>query len=384
MGPNQENEMSMTTAGTLSRLGHFRPRPITLALALSLASPVAWAQDTGWYLGGNFGETRAEVDDDSIVNGLRNAGFSTLAINLDDEDTGWKLLGGYNFNRYFALEGSYNDLGDFGFNTSLLPTATQIGKASVRGLALDLVGTLPLKGNLSLFGRIGINNLEIKQSFTNPMPAGGFTGRSDRGTNEKYGAGLQYRLNDAFSLRAEMERFKIDDNSVTADTVDLYSVGFVYRFGARPAPAPVAQPAPAPAPPPAPAPVQLMEVTLGAEALFDFDRSELKPEGRQELDELLRDIQSVNYEVVIVTGHTDRIGTRNYNIALSERRAATVRNYLVNGGIPAARITSSGVNSDQPVTTPQQCQGPVSDALKACLQPDRRVVVVVTGTREGE
>lgn len=361
---------------------HFRLH--ALALALVLASPVAWAQDKGWYLGASVGESRAEMDDDAIVNGLRNAGFSTAAIDLEDQDTGLKVLGGYSFNRYFAVEGSYNDLGDFSFDTRLLPTATQQGEASIRGFAVDLVGTLPLRGKLSAFGRVGINNLEIKQSFSSAMPAGSFTNRSDRGTNAKYGIGLNYQFTDRFALRAEAEHFRIDDNSVTSDRVNLYSVGFVYRFGARPAPAPVAQPASTPAPAPAPAPVQVLEVTLAAEALFDFDRSELKPEGRQALDGLLRDIQSLNYEVIIVTGHTDRIGTRTYNLALSDRRAATVRSYLVNAGIPAASITSRGVNSDQPVTTPQQCQGPVSDTLKACLQPDRRVVVEVTGTREGE
>src|SRR5690606_21345272 len=135
-----------------------------------------------------------------------------------------------------------------------------------------------------------------------------------------------------------------------------------------------------PAARPAPAPER--EVTLQAAALFDFDRSEIKPAGRQELDRLVRDINGVNYDVVLVTGHTDRIGARDYNLGLSQRRANAVRDYLVNAGIPASRITARGVNGDDPVTRPDQCRNTGSAAAQiACLEPDRRVVVIVTGTR---
>jgi OmpA-OmpF porin, OOP family len=88
--------------------------------------------------------------------------------------------------------------------------------------------------------------------------------------------------------------------------------------------------------------------------------------------------------VVIVTGHTDRIGTREYNISLSNRRAEAVRNYLVQGGVAAAKISAKGVNSDEPVTTTEQCAGRRGDALKACYEPDRRVVVEVHGERVAE
>jgi len=363
-----------------------RTRMSTLALLVAFTSLPAFAQDTGWYGGFGAGSARADMDADPLVAGLRSAGFSTTAIDMEGDDIGWKVLGGYSFTPRIALEGSYIDLGDFDFNTRMLPTAVQTGDASIRGFGLDLVGTLPLKGNMSVFGKVGISNLRIEQSFGTSLPAGGFVNRTERGTKGKFGGGLQYRVSDALSLRAELERFMIEDNRVTEDHVDLASIGFLYRFGTRPAPV-AATPAPAPAaapPAPAPAPAPLLEVSLAASALFDFDRSELKSEGRQELDRLVRDINGLSYDAISIVGHTDRIGTREYNLALSSRRAEAVRAYLVQAGLPAARISASGVNSDQPVTTPDQCRGMAAPAQIACLAPDRRVVVIVTGTRPGE
>jgi OOP family OmpA-OmpF porin len=96
---------------------------------------------------------------------------------------------------------------------------------------------------------------------------------------------------------------------------------------------------------------------------------------------LVRDLQGVTYEIIIVTGHADRIGTESYNQALSERRAAAVRNYLVAANVSAQTIRSEGRGESQPITTPAQCQGRSGDALKACYQPDRRVEVEVSGER---
>jgi hypothetical protein len=69
------------------------------------------------------------------------------------------------------------------------------------------------------------------------------------------------------------------------------------------------------------------------------------------------------------------------NQALSERRASTVRNYLIQSGIPANDVRATGYGESKPVTTLQQCQGQAGAALIACLQPDRRVEVEVSGTR---
>lgn len=141
-------------------------------------------------------------------------------------------------------------------------------------------------------------------------------------------------------------------------------------------------PAPAPAPTPTQAKLQTRKITFSAEELFDFDKAVLKPAGKAGLDKLTNEINGVNYETVLVTGHTDRLGSSQYNQKLSERRAGAVKAYLLSKGIPDNRITSAGMGEAQPVTKADDCKGPVTKKLIACLQPDRRVEVDVTGSKE--
>jgi len=138
---------------------------------------------------------------------------------------------------------------------------------------------------------------------------------------------------------------------------------------------------PEPVPVPAPQQTAPQKVSLSADALFAFDKSTLKPEGKEELDKLAKDLRAVNYDSIHVTGHTDRIGSTKYNQKLSERRANAVRDYLVSKDIPADRIVAEGKGETQPVTRPGDCTGPKSRKLIACLQPDRRVDVEVNGTK---
>lgn len=138
--------------------------------------------------------------------------------------------------------------------------------------------------------------------------------------------------------------------------------------------------APAPAPAPAPTPTA-DKVRLSADALFDFDRAVLRPAGMERLNELAAQARSLNLEVILAVGHTDRIGSETYNQGLSERRAEAVKTYLVSQGIEANRVYTEGKGEVQPVTG-MQCDGVRGrTALIDCLQPDRRVEVEVIGTR---
>jgi len=153
---------------------------------------------------------------------------------------------------------------------------------------------------------------------------------------------------------------------------------------AAPAPAPAPAPAAAPAAPAAPKPAA-QKVTLAADALFDFDKAVLRPDGKAKLDKLVEDLKGLKLEVIIAVGHTDRIGTDKYNQKLSERRAAAVKNYLVSKGIDANRIYAEGKGEKQPVTG-DKCKkmGPENRKNKKlieCLQPDRRVEIEVIGTK---
>lgn len=144
---------------------------------------------------------------------------------------------------------------------------------------------------------------------------------------------------------------------------------------------PKAQPAPAPAPVVAVKP-SAEKVTVAADALFDFDKAVLRSEGKEKLDDLVAKSQSLKVEAIIAVGHTDRIGTDKYNQKLSERRAAAVKEYLVGKGVAADRVYTEGKGEAQPVTG-DQCGKSVKKTKKliGCLQPDRRVVIEVIGTK---
>lgn len=382
------------SAGALSLL--------TLAL---FASPMALAQGTGWYGGANAGRTGAEIDDARITSGLLGQGFNTTSIQDRDHSNGFKLYGGYQFGPYVAVEGGYFDLGRFGYTANTVPTGTLDGEMRARGLNLDLVGTLPLTRNLSALARVGVNHARVNSRFasTGAVQVNNPTARKSE-TNVKYGLGLNYAFTDALAMRLEVERYRVNDAIGNKGDIDMVSVGLVYRFGGpTPQPVPraeapmplvvVAQPAPAaptaavPTPPPAApvvtAPVQPRRVSLSAESLFGFDANTVKPEGRAALDQFANDLSGTTYSSISVQGHTDRLGSEAYNQKLSEQRAAAVKHHLVTvGQLNGGKIVAEGRGETQPVTRPEDCRGQQrTPALVACLQPDRRVEVEVTGTR---
>lgn len=147
-----------------------------------------------------------------------------------------------------------------------------------------------------------------------------------------------------------------------------------------PPPQPVAKPAPVPAPVAKPVPKKPAVLTVTSTELFEFDKFTLTPEARRKLDSEVvaktRDFGSVSH--VQIDGHADRIGTPQYNQRLSERRAETVRAYLVSKGFDASRLDTIGFGKTNPV---KSCPGQMArKALIECLAPNRRVVVEVKGT----
>lgn len=251
---------------------------------------------------------------------------------------------------------------------------------------LDLVGTLPLTTNFSLLGRVGMASGRARARYdTNGAVT--MNDVSKRSTNAKVGLGVQYAMGSNMLVRAEVERYRMNDAVGSHVNTNL-----VFPFGSAPAPAPRAQaPAPyvapplaaAPAPMPAPVAPQRCRVTFSAESLFGFDRSEVDDEGKVALDKFARELEGTQFDMVEVEGHTDRLGRNDYNQALSRQRAAAVKNYLVTTGhVDPMKVTASGKSESSPVTKPQDCVGSKTTAqLVICLAPDRRVDVDVVGTR---
>jgi OOP family OmpA-OmpF porin len=150
------------------------------------------------------------------------------------------------------------------------------------------------------------------------------------------------------------------------------------------APAPLV-PAPVPVPAPAPQPVT-RSVEVSADGMFAFDSAQLSADGRSRIEKAVNGLRAQgvdNVTAVKIVGHTDPIGTAEYNQRLSEQRANAVKSYLSTLGIPAGIITASGAGESQPKITEADCRakGAKSQSqMAACLAPDRRVEVSVTGT----
>jgi OmpA-OmpF porin, OOP family len=134
--------------------------------------------------------------------------------------------------------------------------------------------------------------------------------------------------------------------------------------------------APRALPPPPPT-----RVVLPVDSMFSHDSRELRPEAKAALDAFASRLGSRRYDAILVEGHADRMGEDAHNQPLSLQRAEVVKAYLVTlPGIDAGRVQAMGRGASQPQTTSADCAASLArDALIVCLQPDRRVEVVVTG-----
>lgn len=256
----------------------------------------------------------------------------------------------------------------------------------------------------------GIGGINDKNSF-----------RSATSFMANAGAGVVWPISDSFRLVADI-RYRWDDNrdKINRGRDDNFgewvgTIGLQIPFGpmtpvAQPVraaapvapppppapvvpapaprpvmPAPVPVPAPAPAPAPAPQPIT-RSAEISADGMFGFDSAELSAAGRTRIEQAVNGLRAQginNVTGVKIVGHTDPLGAADYNQRLSEARANSVKSFLTTLGIPAGVISASGAGESQPKITEADCRAKGAknqSQLVACLAPDRRVELSVTGT----
>ena len=155
---------------------------LLVAATLGAAAFGAQAQDKGFYAGVGVGQSFVDEGD------------------YDDEDTAFSAFGGYQFNRYFALEGGYADFGQI--------ESGRVGAPSLEGdtAYLTAVGIVPITDKFSAYGKAGVH----RWNLDNALPV--LTGSTDdSGSDATYGVGVQYRFTDRIALRGEYSRFEIED-----------------------------------------------------------------------------------------------------------------------------------------------------------------------------
>lgn len=324
-------------------------------------SPCVKAQDSGWYAGVNIGQSKAKIDDARITSSLLGAEFTGISINDRDHHLGFKVFGGYQFNKYFALEGGYFDLGKFGFTANTaVPVGTLNGDMSLKGLNLDAVLSLPLTEKFSVFGRVGLAYADAKDSFSgtgqvtvlDPNP-------SKRAANYKFGGGLQYDFTESFGMRAEAERYRVNDAIGNKGDIDMVSLGALFRFG-RSKPAQVAEsPAPIPPPPAVAAQPAMVIVPVSSntqqyctilDIQFEVDQDDIQRVEKEKLGVLGTFLNKYPGTTAVIEGHSDNVGTPEHNMLLSQHRADSVVSYLVdNLHIAPSRLTAVGYGDTRPI-----------------------------------
>ncbi|VAW82330.1 Outer membrane protein A precursor [hydrothermal vent metagenome] len=115
-------------------------------------------------------------------------------------------------------------------------------------------------------------------------------------------------------------------------------------------------------------------IRLKADMLFGFDKASLTDNGKSLLDELMGDLTADNLldQKILIRGYADRIGSEDYNLALSKQRAEAVGSYLVSRGLVPSFIETSGLGSADPIV---DCVGERGASLVNCLAPNRRTEI---------
>lgn len=200
---------------------------LIIALMTGMGLTSVHAADTGFYIGGSFGQSKVSDFSSSDINSeLASIGI-TATSTTDDKDTGWKAFAGYRIMKYLAVEGAYANLGEVSAN--IISTAPVAGTANVQveneAWTISALGILPLNDKFSLFGRLGLNVWNIDASASGTGSGGATYSDSDDGTGVVYGLGAAYNLTPNLSLRAEWERYDFDGSDL-----DFVSAGLGWSF----------------------------------------------------------------------------------------------------------------------------------------------------------
>ncbi|MHB1117349.1 OmpA family protein [Sideroxydans sp.] len=347
---------------------------IGLAGCTVMGSSAAMAVEEGWLIGINAGQSMAKIDAASIRAQLLNSGLTTTTLTERDRKTAFKLFGGYKFSNNFAVEGGYYDLGEFGYTATTTPAGTLIGNIKLRGVNIDAVVMFPFTEKFSAFGRLGLQYAEAKDTFTStglvPTPAN--PNPSKTAANYKVGGGLQYDFTPSLGMRLEGERYRIDDAAGSKGDINMVSLGLVYQFG-KEKPAPVKQAAAAPAVAPAPVvvivPVKMQEYCTILDLQFEIKQDSIQRDDKEKLAVVGTFMKKYPKSTAVIEGHSDSVGASAYNQKLSQQRADSVVEYLVNDlKIDASRLSAIGYGDTRPIADNSTPEG---------QQANRRIGAVI-------
>ena len=202
--------------------------------SIGLLQPGVASAEGDWYVSGNLGSLSLDYDAADLTSDLAARGWTITNVTVDDAGTAWKIVGGFNVNEYFAVEGGFVDLGDVTtrYSTTIPPTEiTNILNDTLAvhplqgdGWVTSAVLRWPVQDNFALTARAGWffweSNVDVR------VVTGGSGSVSDResGSDAMYGIGLEWQLSDRWSVTADYERYQLND------WIDVPFVGVKFTF----------------------------------------------------------------------------------------------------------------------------------------------------------
>jgi OOP family OmpA-OmpF porin len=321
----------------------FRSMALVGAATMALISP-ALADEPGWYLGLGAGYDH--------LNQIHIRNNSTLGNSFVKQNDGALIIANVGYKFDWGLR-SEVELG-YDWHDTSHPAPVISGGESVSTALFNLVYDVPLGDywSLSLGGGAGVADVNAYWRCTGPVKClqGADTAFAWQGI-----AGISYALADDVDLFADYRyrsvlanhNFASFNGGAHTDHVSELNehvalVGLRWYL-AQPAPPPPPEAPPAPPPPPPPPPVKTFIV------FFDFDKSNLTAEGQSVVSEAVKTAKQSGFVKVMVTGHTDTVGSDTYNQALSVRRAQTVKEEMVREGMDEASISIEGKSFHDPL-----------------------------------
>ncbi|KOY19231.1 hypothetical protein ACX06_21230 [Vibrio parahaemolyticus] len=307
-----------------------------LAAVISASLLMASAAQAEVYVGGKMG--KSWLEDACVVGQSCDKDGSTLGAFV-----------GYEFNDYIALEAGFDNVGDF--------DQTSFG-GHVEAITLAPKFSLPITQDIALYGKVGGAYVM-------------FDGKDDY--SYLGAAGVEFNLSQNVTARAEYQTITDISNNVSKAAGNSATLGVSFKFGGNDEPVVVEEE-------PVVEEVVVEEVvepvvvtktfetqTIGTGS-FDLNSTTLKPESASKLDNLVAFLNEHPQAKVEVVGYTDTSGAAAYNQKVSEKRAESVANALVEKGIDASRIQARGEGENNPIASNDTREG---------RQQNRRVEIVV-------
>lgn len=301
-----------------------------LAAVISASLLMASAAQAEVYLGAKMGQSWL---DDACVAGQ----------SCDKDDTTLGGYVGYEFNNYIALEAGFDNLGDF--------DRTSFG-GHVEAITLAPKFSLPITEDIAIYGKVGGAYLT-------------FGGKDDY--SYLGAAGLEFNLSQNVTARAEYQTITDINNDVVRATGNTATLGVSFKFGGNDEPVVeevveevvVVEPVVV---------MKTFETQIIGTGGFELNSTTLKAESADKLDNLVAFLNEHPEANVEIVGHTDTSGAASYNQTISEKRAESVANALVEKGVDASRIHARGEGESNPIASNETREG---------RQLNRRVEVIV-------